>query len=62
MSENEWNNKYNIAFDFVEKTLLVFPATNGGVSIASYFTANGATSANFGLVSFLLLTELWRNR
>lgn len=38
------NTKYNAAFDYFDKTLIVLSATNGGVSVVSFFTVIGAAA------------------
>ena len=47
-------NKYVTAFDYIDKTLVVLTATNGGVSVISFTSVIGApfgiASASFTLI------------
>ena len=57
-------NKYVTIFDYIDKTLIVLRATNGGISIVSFTTTTGApvgiTSASFTSV-FSITTGIIKN-
>ena len=49
-----WVSKYNAAFDYIDKTLIVLFAASGGVSVISFASVTGApvgtASASFTVV------------
>ena len=52
-------SKYIVAFDFIHKTLIVLPATSGGISIISFTSVIGIpaeiTNASFTLIFSLAI-------
>ena len=50
-------SKYIAAFDYIDKTLIVLPATSGGVSIISFASVIGVP-AGIAIASFTLLFSL----
>ena len=50
-------SKYNAAFDYIDKTLIVLSATSGGISIFSFTSVIGIT-AGIASESFILISSL----
>ena len=50
-------SKYVAAFDYIDKTLIILPATSGGISIISFTSAIGV-SAGLASASFTLIFSL----
>ena len=50
-------SKYIAAFDYIDKTLIILPATSGGISIISFTSAIGV-SAGLASASFTLIFSL----
>ena len=59
-------SKYIAAFDYIDKTLIVLPATSGGVSIISFASfigvPAGIASASFTLVFSLATDKIMREK
>ena len=50
-------SKYNAAFDYIDKTLIVLFATSGGISVFSFTSVIGIT-AGIASESFILISSL----
>ena len=59
-------SKYIAAFDYIDQTLIVLPATSGGVSIISFASfigvPAGIASASFTLVFSLATDKIMRKK
>ena len=57
--KSETLSKYIAAFDYIDKILIVFPATSGGVSIILFTTVIGAPAGITSAIFTLIFLTAW---